>query len=326
MRCRSGASRRGEQAEPVVEPPGHAVHAEPADASGGQLQRQRQPVEPGADRGDRGGVGGVEGEPRRGGRSAVGEHPDGARRGHGGDVLGIGGQVQRRNLVEHLPGHGERLPARREHPQPGRGRQEQRHELGGLRDDVLAVVEHEQQPPGTQGVAQLVGEVGGPDTDAPAGLLADPQHRRHQLGHPDRRRFGGPARPDPREIDEPRAVGEHVRLLRRDLDGDLQGEPRLADPARPGERHQPARREPLAHHRDGRGPADQRRHRRREVAAGASRGRRRGGDGRQRGVVPEDRRVERHQLRPGVQAQVVDQAGAERGEAVQGLALPACPV
>ena len=61
-----------------------------------------------------------------------------------------------------------------------------------------------------------------------ARLLGDAQHRRHRIGY--RRRIG-----DRRQLEKPNAVGELIGQARRDF----QRQPGLADPAHPGQRHQP---------------------------------------------------------------------------------------
>ena len=63
-----------------------------------------------------------------------------------------------------------------------------------------------------------------------ARLLGDAQHRRHRIGH--RRRIG-----DRSQLEKPDPVGKFIGQTRRDF-GRQAG---LADPAHPGQRHQPMR-------------------------------------------------------------------------------------
>ena len=58
VRCRAGRSRPPplQHVEPFVEPPPQLVDREQRDARGGELDRERQPVEPAADGGDVGRV------------------------------------------------------------------------------------------------------------------------------------------------------------------------------------------------------------------------------------------------------------------------------
>ena len=94
---------------------------------------------------------------------------------------------------------------------------------------VLAVVEHQQPDPALQRGGHALGH-------ALARLLGDAQHRGHRVGH--RRRIG-----DRGQFEQPDAVRELVGQVRRDF-GRQAG---LADPAHPGQRHQPMSLQRLLH-------------------------------------------------------------------------------
>ena len=90
-------------------------------------------------------------------------------------------------------------------------------------EDVLAVVDHQQEPPTSERIGNRVDQ-------GRVALWRDAEHGR------DRSRDGGRVA-DRCELDHPHAVGE----LAGDLGPDLEGQPRLADPADAGQRDQPAR-------------------------------------------------------------------------------------
>ena len=115
-----------------VEPAREAVEQlrgrEHAHARGGELERERQLLEPRAERGDA--VGG--GERRIGGERAREEELDAFLRAQLGDGIGL------------LAGQAQHLAARHEHVQ-ARARGEQRRDVVGRVGHVLEVVEHEQE-------------------------------------------------------------------------------------------------------------------------------------------------------------------------------------
>ena len=100
-------------------------------------------------------------------------------------------------------------------------RQDGLDQISGGVAHMLAVVQHQQPDPALQrgghGLAHAL-----------ARLLGDAQHRRHRIGH--RSRVG-----DRGQFEKPDAVGELIGHPRRDLGR----QPGLADPAHPGQRHQP---------------------------------------------------------------------------------------
>ncbi len=149
----SAALEPGQQPEPVVQPVHQLVDPERPDPGRGHLQGQRDAVQPAAELRDRLGVPGVEGEPPGGRGRPRHEQPDRVGPRHRGRVRPVR-EFQRRHTPEGLAGDVQRLAAGRQDPQPGRGPQQHLGQLGGLVDHVLAVVEHQQQPP----VAQRVHE------------------------------------------------------------------------------------------------------------------------------------------------------------------------
>ncbi len=144
---RRRAAAGAEEPETVVEPLGHRSGAERAEPPGGELDRERQTVEPEADAGDVGRVLLVERESRRGRRCALDEQP------HRLEVEEIGrrerllriGDRERRHAEHDLAADAERLAARREHRQPRRGAEDRVDERSARPEQVLAVVQHEQQ-------------------------------------------------------------------------------------------------------------------------------------------------------------------------------------
>ena len=66
------------------------------------------------------------------------------------DAVHAGRQGERRHLVEHLPGQGERLAAGGQDRQAGRGGQQRLRELGAGGDEVFAVIENQEQQPASR--------------------------------------------------------------------------------------------------------------------------------------------------------------------------------
>jgi hypothetical protein len=126
---------------------------------------------------------------------------------------------QRPHLVDGLARDAERLAAGGDDVEPATGGEKLGDDLGGLAGHVLAVVDEQQavHPAGdvTQHVAQR-----------PAVARHDAQRPRDGVGN--QRRFHR------REIGQPRTVGESAAVT----GADVQGQPRLAHPARAGERDQ----------------------------------------------------------------------------------------
>lgn len=257
---RSAPRARREQRETVVQTGLQLGHPQGPDPRRGHLQGQRDAVQATADRDDRRHIAPVEdeaGSRRRGTRL---EQPHRAEPAYGrrAEVGRRAGVPQRRYLLEVFAGDPQRLPAGRQDPQPGCGLEQPLGQLGGVLDHMLTVVEHQQRGFVAQRVRQPVhrGERRAP---ARTGVVAHPEHRTDHLVHPGGR--GGRPRPPRRsrgrvehgELGEPHPAREPVD----DLGRHRQGEPRLADTARPRERHQPVGGQQRAEliHRPG--PADQ---------------------------------------------------------------------
>jgi hypothetical protein len=194
-----GARGPGEQA-PVVEPLGDLGGAHRPRARGGQLDAERQAVEPLADLGDDPAVG-VEvgtGGPARSTKSVRGVR-----------------RRQRRDRPDLLAVDAERLPARRQHDDPGALLDDAPGQPGGTVQHVLAVVQHEQQRPRGEVLDDRLLDRRG----VPLLHLQRGGGRRVPRSRP---RRGG-------QLGDPRAVGEPVDLAARHLDR----EPRLPHAADP---------------------------------------------------------------------------------------------
>ncbi len=182
---RCGVAPVAEDPEPVVEPLRDRRRAQSPEPARCELERERQPVEAEADARDVLGHVLVEREPRRRRSRALDEQRDGlvAEEPLERERLLRIGDVERRDSEDHLPGHAQRLPARREDRDPRRGAEQPVRQPDRLREHVLAVVEHEQQRPGGeevgQGVAQVLRREG-----------ADVERRRDRLRHEPRVRQG----------------------------------------------------------------------------------------------------------------------------------------
>ncbi len=86
---------------------------------------------------------------------------------------------------------------------------------------MLAVVEHQQPSPSLQRSGHRL-------TDGLTRLLGDAQHRRDCIGY--RRRIG-----DRSQLEKPNSIGVFIGQP----PGDLHCQAGFADPAHPGQRHQP---------------------------------------------------------------------------------------
>ena len=194
-----------ERVETGVEQPQQLSGRERPKPRRGQLDRQRQPLEPVADLVKLGAVGI---DPCARGRRSGGEQPAG------------GVPVQRVDVEDPFGAQPKQTPARHEHGQ-ARSSIEQRGDLRCAVDEVLEVVEDEQELAVSKLlVQQLVParRAGLPQPDGPG------DRRQQELSLGDRG-----------EVDERRPVGEPGAELVAELDG----EPRLADAAGAEQRHEP---------------------------------------------------------------------------------------
>ena len=189
-----------------------------------QLQRQGHPVKPAAQVDHPVRVVGVEGEARPDLRGPLDEKPDRgqpAQLGQVGAFVAYGRrQGQGRYPEGVLPVGMERLPTGGEHVDPGASGEQRGNELTTGREQVLAVVQHDQQRAAPQLVDQRLSTIG-----RRAGI--QPERLRHRVGHQLRLA-------DHREIDEPHTVG----VRRTDSPRGLQRQPGLPAAAGPGQGEQ----------------------------------------------------------------------------------------
>jgi hypothetical protein len=196
--------------------------AEHVDPGGGELDRQREPVEPRADLGDRGGVlvahaevglGSLRPLDEQGHRLVLGERLQARevrRVGHG----------QRRDEVLALPVDPQGAAARHEHDELRGCAQQLAHQRGGI-GELLEVVQDEEEPPATK-------------------VLAEGGHRVQAAAVGEAELMGDRSRdelrvPDGAERHEEDPIGEGVCHA----GGHLERQPGLAGPARSGEREEP---------------------------------------------------------------------------------------
>ena len=249
MAGQGGPAPPGQQPEPLIEPGADLRHRQRTQPGRGQLQGQRDPVQPDADRRHRRGVGGVQGEAPPVHHGALGEqlHRLESRQPAGGGQIS-GRHRQRRNPEHALPADAQRLPARDQQARPRAAPHQGVGQLGGRAEHMLGIVQDHQQVPVADRLGQGV-------EHGPSRLLADPQHGRHGAGH--QLRFG-----HRRQLDQPYPVAGAIQHLGRHL----QRQPGLADPARPRDRDQPR---PARHQRPQlgqlRGPAHETGRLRRQV-------------------------------------------------------------
>ena len=188
---------------------------------GGELQCEREPVEPPADRRDVGGgsrVVDVDGN--AGGPRPLEEHPAGRRCRHGRRVV-RGRQRERLERPLELRAHPQRCPAGGQHDET-RAARHQLGDPGGRADHLLEVVEDDEQPPVAERVGEPVddGAVGLPDAES-AGDRRQHEARLAQRG----------------ELDD-----RHLPLdVAGQVAGDGEGERGLTHTARAGQREQPRR-------------------------------------------------------------------------------------
>ncbi|AQA25610.1 kinase/ LuxR family transcriptional regulator domain protein [Rhodococcus sp. MTM3W5.2] len=219
---RRAATTPGQQAVAIVQPVQDLFRRHRPQAPRGQLDGQRQPVQPLADPGHRDLV--VLGEPElrdRGGRP-FGEERHGvapSQPAPGRAPIRIRNR-QRRHPQKGLRSDAERLAAGRQDPEVRAAPQQRFGEPRGRIEYVFTVVQHQQQPSIGEVLRQRV-------LRAIRRLLPQPQRRGHQVGQ--KGLFLQLA-----ELDQPDPVLERPpRVL-----GHPEREPGLADPADPGQRHQ----------------------------------------------------------------------------------------
>ena len=145
---RSGASRdaAAQQREPVLEAALDLGDRHHPHLGGGELDRERQPVEPV--------------DEASGPRSCVEPYAGPRRRGPLAEQLDGVVEAELRQLVDALGGDAERRPGRGEHPQRGRAGDQHLHQVGDRLDEVLAVVEDQQGRGGADLVDDPADQVG----------------------------------------------------------------------------------------------------------------------------------------------------------------------
>ena len=233
--------------EPVAvgQLPEHRLRREAAGPCGGELERQRDPLQAGTQLRDRLGVG--LGDREVGAREcrAVDEqlHRLELRQRLGGDPGP--GHAQGRHQHDGLTGDAQPLAAGRQHAQPRAVRPQPQHQCGRCIEDVLAAVQDEQRlPVGHEAGHELRDAV----RRRRRGIGMQPQRLGHGRGHE------GTVR-DRAEVDEPGTVGVAPPIPLQDRHRD----PGLADPTRSGQRDRTVVREALTDLRQQRPPADERR-------------------------------------------------------------------
>ena len=175
--------------------------------------------------------------------------------------------VSGRDGIFLLAGDPKRRAARDDEARPWRGADESC-DLAGRGEKVLEVVEHDETRPLREELGKCVGggSLGAVEqSESPGDRGAHVVWVGHGL-----------------ERDEPSAVGDRLGAPARELDR----EARLADPARPGQRHQPVLVEQRVEPFEIRGSADERRHPLGDVSAGRPR------DAKGREVRPQARDVD----------------------------------
>ena len=222
MAGQGGPAPPGQQPEPLIEPGADLRHRQRTQPGRGQLEGQRDPVQPHADRRHRRGVGGVQGEAPPGHHGALREqlHRLESRQPVGRGQIG-GRHRQRRNPEHSLPADAQRFPARDQQARPRARPHQGVGQLGGRAEHMLGIVQDHEQVPVADRLDQGV-------EHGLSRLLADLQHGRHGAGH----QLGFGHR---RQLGQPYPVAGAVQHLSRHL----QRQPGLADPARPRDRDQP---------------------------------------------------------------------------------------
>ena len=145
MALHRGALPAGQQPEPLIETPRDLGRSQHRDARRGELDRQRDPVEPSAHLRDRVGVRRVEREARLHRPGPLHEQHHRVALRDRLEPRRVGRHVERRHPQHPLAGDVEALPTRRQHPHPRTPAHDLVDEVRNRAEQVLAVVEHQQQ-------------------------------------------------------------------------------------------------------------------------------------------------------------------------------------
>jgi hypothetical protein len=188
----------------MLQPLQDRLRRQQADPRRGQLDRQRQAIQPAHDLRDRGGVLLVNGETRQHGRRPLREQPHrftrSDRRGRDGRLLGEG---EGRDRALLLARHAKRRAAAHQDAEIAGAAQQFRYHRRG-RQHVLEVVQDDQEPAVPQVMSQMLDE-------RPALGIRQPD----ALG--DRRQYQ-PGIPDRRQPDEVHPIGISAGHARGELD------------------------------------------------------------------------------------------------------------
>ena len=211
----------GQQPEPLIQQPGDRGRAQRRHPRGGQLDRQRDPVQAPADLADRRGVSRGQGKVAACGSGALDEQGYRVAGGGGRHARRRRRQRQRPQPEDLLTAHAQRLPARGQDAHPAAAAQDVRCEGRCRAHQVLAVVDHQQQR--AFRAEELHDAAGrgdaGPGTH-PQGAQDGLRHRLLVLGRV--------------QLAQPRAVAEGGQLVGRSL----HRQPGLAHSAGSGHRDQ----------------------------------------------------------------------------------------
>ena len=214
-----------QQAKTLVEQAHDLVDRKHRNSRGRELQRQRDAVEPDADRGDRAGTLLLQVEVRPVLARPIDEQLHCVRARNRRRIGLRVGQRQHAQRIDALGADAQWLPAGGDDAHVGRFAQQGVHQVGAGAQHVLAVVEDQQQLLPAQVVAQ------GLLQRLARGFL-DAEHLRQRAAHQRRIEQRG-------EVDEPDAVPKGIEHF----GGSLQCQPRLADAAGSRQRQQSRRRQ-----------------------------------------------------------------------------------
>ena len=214
------ARTAGQKGETLVEPGVQLGHRHDPQAGSGQLDGQRNAVEPPADPAGHRSGSLIPGERHPVLRGAVSEQPHGLGVADRLRSVVLGWCIEGRNPVDVLPGDAQRLTAGGEQHDVRAAPEESVRQLGARIDDVLAVIQQHQEAAPPDGVDEGVGRW-------PALVHWYAEH----VGHGDRDEFRVL---QGREVHEPYSVARAIQEPRCELER----EPGLARATRASERHE----------------------------------------------------------------------------------------
>ena len=180
LAVRMAVPATGEDAERIAQAGGELGDGEVDDTYGGQLEGEGDAVETATDLGDRGGSGGIEHEARRRVPRPLDEQLDGFETSQSVGRVVVSRQLERGHPPGDLAGMPERLAARGHDDELGASRQELRGQGDDGVEDVLAVVEDEQDAPGSRAGRRARGSTAGCPRGEARGHHRPPTGRRHR--------------------------------------------------------------------------------------------------------------------------------------------------